>query len=437
MEWYLMLLLILGGVVFLMFTGMPVAFAFLIVCVIGLFALFGGEYGLRLLIPSIREAIGSFILLPVALFILMGEVMFHSGIAPNLIDALDKWIGRLPGRLSFLAVASGTLFSTLTGTSLASTAMLGSLLVPEMEKQGYKKPMSLGPVLGSGGLAMMIPPSGLAVLLGALAGVSIGRILIGIILPGLLMAVLYAVYIIIRSRLQPHLAPSYGVASVPLSDKLFSAVKYILPAGVIIFFVVGFILLGWATPSEAAATGALGTFLLVAAYKKLNWQVVKKSLVGTLTVTGMIFTIIAGAKVFTQVMARSGAMQGAIEFSLGLPLAPILLLIAMQIIVFLMGMFMGPVPIMMITLPLFMPVIAHLGFDPVWFCILFLLNLEMGQTSPPFGMSLFVMKGVAPKGTTIGDCYRAALPFLGCDLIAMVLIIAFPAIALWLPAIMR
>ena len=209
LEWQWVLLFIFGSLVILMSTGMPVALCFMCINLFGMYVFFGGAEGLDQLITSIYSSLNSFILLPVPLFILMGELMFHSGIAPVIIETLDKWIGRIPGRLSLLAVAVGTLFSTLTGTSLASVAMLGSSLMPEMEKQGYKKPMSLGPILGSGGLAMMIPPSALAVLCGAIAEISIGKILMAIILPGLLMAAVYACYIIARSLAQPDLAPAY------------------------------------------------------------------------------------------------------------------------------------------------------------------------------------------------------------------------------------
>jgi tripartite ATP-independent transporter DctM subunit len=334
-------------------------------------------------------------------FILMGEIMFQSKMAPDMLDALDKWLGRLPGRLGLLAVGGGTLFSTLTGVSMASVAMLGSSLVPEMEARGYKKPMSLGPILGSGGLALMIPPSGLAVLLGALAEISIGKILIAIIIPGILLSVLYTAYIIIRCWLQPSIAPAYSVPPIPLMKKILTTVKYIFPIGIIIFLVIGVIILGIATPTEASALGAFGTFVLVAAYGKLNWQVVKNSLNGTLHTTVMIFMIIVGAKVFSQVLAASGAMQGAIKFTLGLPLSPILILIAMQLVLLFMGTFVTVVSIMLITVPLFMPVVEALGFHPVWFAVLFLLNSEMATTTPPFGLSLFVMKGVAPPDTAM------------------------------------
>jgi tripartite ATP-independent transporter DctM subunit len=354
-----------------------------------------------------------------------------------MMDAVDKWLGRLPGRLGLEAVAGGTILSTLTGASMASVAILGSVLVPEMEKRGYKKPMSLGPILGSGGLAIMIPPSGLAVLSGAIGLISIGKILIGIVIPGLLMAVFYASYIIIRCLLQPSIAPAYDVPHIPLIEKLVATVRYILPLGFIIFMVIGVIILGITTPTEAAATGAFGCFILAALYKRLNWDVVRKSIGGALSITLMMFLIISGAKAFGQVLAYSGASRGLIEFATGLPLAPIFILVAMQVVILIMGTFMDVVAIMMVTLPLFMPIVLTLGFNPVWFLVIFLLNIEMATTTPPFGLSLFVMKGVAPPDTTMGDVYKAGLPFLGCDLIVMALLITFPAIALWLPALMR
>jgi len=436
LEWQFILLLIFGSLVILMATGMPVAFCFMLINVVGMYVFFGMT-GLEQLVISMYRTLNSFILLPVPLFILMGEVMFHSGIAPVLIRTLDKWLGRLPGRLSLLAVGAGTLFSTLTGTSLASVAMLGSVLVPEMEQQGYKKSMTLGPILGSGGLAMMIPPSALAVLCGAIAEISIGRILVGIIIPGLLMAAIYAAYIIIRCRLQPSIAPTYGVTPTPLSEQLVATVRYVLPQGIIIFLVIGVIFLGIATPSEAAATGAIGTIIVALLYRRLNWEVVKKATIGTLSVTGMLFLIIAGATAFSQVLAYSGASAGLSALATELPVAPIFIIMAMQVVILFLGAFMDVVSIMMITLPIFVPVVLSLGFNPVWFAVIFLINIEVAGISPPFGLSLFVMKGVATPDTTMGDIYRAALPFCGLSLIAMSLIIAFPLLALWLPELMR
>jgi tripartite ATP-independent transporter DctM subunit len=433
MEWQSWLVLIFGILVVLMLTGMPIALCFFIINVIGMYFLFGGLMGLQNLINSLYNSLNSFILLPIPLFILMGEVMFQSKIAPTLITVIGKWMGRLPGRLALLAVASGTLLSALTGTSIASVAMLGSTLVPEMEAQNYKKSMSLGPIMGSGGLAMLIPPSALAVLCGAIGEISIGRILVGIIFPGLLVAAIMAAYIITRCKLQPELAPTYEVEKVPLAEKVSETVKYVLPQGFVIFSVIGLMFLGVATPSEAAACGAIGTCILAACYKRLNWEVIKRSTTSSLTVTGMILMIIGGAQAFSQILAFTGASAGLAEFATTLPVSPIVIIVVMQLIVLFLGCLMDVVSIMMITLPIFVPVVRQLGYDDVWFAVTYLINIEIAGISPPFGLSLFVMRGVAPKGTTMNDVYKAAIPFCLCSLLAMALIMVVPQIALWLP----
>ena len=241
MEWYEAFLIIMGSLFVLMFIGLPVAFAFLVVNVVGAYLFFGGIPGMLQLVIQVSESLSTFTLVPVALFLVMGEIMFHSGIGNNLLDALDKWFGRLKGRLALMAVGGGVLFSALTGNSMGSIALLGSSLVPEMEKRGYKKPMSLGPILGSGGLAIMIPPSGLAVLLGVVAELSIGQILVAIILPGIIMAVLYTLYILGRCVIDPKVAPPFTVEPIPLSEKIKVTITQILPVGFIIFMVVGVI----------------------------------------------------------------------------------------------------------------------------------------------------------------------------------------------------
>ena len=420
-----------------MISGMPIAFAFLLVNIIGIFIWWGGISGIEGLILSINESVTNFSFLPMPLFVLMGSIMFHSGLGSNMIYALDKWLGRLPGRLSLLAVGGGTLFATLSGSGMASVAMLGSTLVPEMEKRGYKKPMTVGPVLGSGGLAIMIPPSNLGVIFGALALISIGKILIAIIIPGFLMAVLYATYIVVRCKFQPHLAPPYDVSRFRLAEKLLSTVRDILPLGSVVFMVIGLIFLGVATPTEAAATGSLTTFILAAAFRRLSWVVVKQATLSAIRITAMVFLIITAATAFSQILAFSGASKGLIALILGVPVPPLVVILGMMVVLWMLGMFINTVPIMMITIPIFMPIVNTLGFDPVWFAVLFLLNMEMASTSPPFGLMLFVMKGIAPPDTTMGDCYRGALPFLGSDLIVLLSIVFFPTLALWLPGLMR
>ncbi len=432
MHWSLTLLMIFGGVTTLMMAGIPVAFAFLVVDIVGIYFFFGAA-GLQQLIVSMFSSISTFTLLPLPLFILMGELLYHSGVAPVIIATLDQWLGRIPGRLSLLAVSTGTLFATLTGTSVGSVAMIGSTLLPEMHRRGYQRPMTLGPIMASGGLAIMIPPSGLAVLLGVIGEISVGQTLVAIIIPGLLLAFVYALYIILRCYRQPSLAPAYDVQTVSLGEKLLGLTAYVLPIGIVIFLVIGVILLGIATPSEAAASGVLGTMLLAAYHRRLTLEVLVKSLSSTLEISAMILLIITGATAFGQILALSGASKGLSELAIGLPVAPILIIVAMQIVVLIMGMFMEVVSIMLITLPIFMPIVRGLGFDPVWFGVLFLVNAEVALISPPFGISLFVMKAVSPPGTTMRDVYTAALPFVGLIIFVMVLIMIFPDLALWLP----
>ena len=432
MEWWETLLIVFGGTAFLLLSGMPVAFCFILVNLLGVFVLQGGGRAFHQLTLSMYSSVSSFTLLPVPLFVLMGEILWHSKLAFRALDVLDKMLGRLPGRLSILTVLTGTVFSTLSGSTMANTAMLGTMLLPDMERRGYKRPMSIGPILASGGLAMMIPPSALAVIFAAVGKLSVGRILVGALVPGLVMAALYMIYIVVRCWLQPGLTPPYQVAPVALSEKVRSFVKYLLPLGLIVFLVTGLIVLGIATPTESAALGCLGSFVLAAAYRALSWDVIKAAVVGSVKITAMTLAILVGAIGFSQLLAFSGASRGLLEFVVSLPISPILLILCMQLVVLMLGTFLEQIAIMLITLPIFMPIVSTLGFDPIWFGILMLINLQMALTTPPFGLLLFVMKGVAPEGATMREIYLAGLPFLVCDAIAMAMVFAFPQTVSWL-----
>jgi tripartite ATP-independent transporter DctM subunit len=435
MEWWAVLTLFIGGLVILLAVGFPIAFAFLLMDLVGIL-IFMGPRGLLQAPLQIFSSLSTFTLAPIPLFILMGELMFHSGVAYRSIDVLDKWMGHLPGRLSLLAAAGGTLFSALSGSTLANTAMLGTVLLPDMNKRGYHPSMSVGPIVGVGGLAMLIPPSSLAVVLAALAHISVGKILIAGVLPGLLLATLFGVYIITRCWLNPSLAPRYEVNDYTWGERMNALIRYVLPLGLIIFMVLGLMLLGLATPTEAAASGVVGTLMVIAIFGKLKPRVIQDSMVGTLKITIMIFMIVAASNTFSAVLAYSGATHGLLGMVKDLDLPPLMVLIGMQLLVFLLGMFMETISIMMICLPIFMPIVKLLGFDPVWFGVIMLINFEMGLITPPFGMLLFVMKGVAPKGITIEQICWAAIPFILCDAVAMALLIAFPALALWLPSLL-
>ena len=324
----------------------------------------------------------------------------------------------------------------MSGSTTATTALLGEALVPEMEKRGYKKPITIGSVMGSGGLAMLIPPSGVAVVVAAIAEVSVGKVLIAIIVPGFLIALFYALYIVSRCYLQPSMAPPYDVTPTPLLVKLQNTAKYILPLGFIIFMVTGLILLGVATPAEAAVMGALASIILAAVYRKLSYKLLSDSITSTLKISVMILLIISGAKAYGMILAITGATQGMVAWVMNLPLAPIMIIIGMQAIHLFLGMFMTGLPQTLILIPIFIPMVIALGFDPVWFIVIYLINSEMGHTTPPFGVQLFVMQGVTSKGTTFGDIVKAGIPFLICDAAAIAVILAFPIVALWLPSLM-
>jgi len=437
MDWWLVLLILVGGLLLVMVSGLPIAFSFLLLNIVGVYIWMGGEAGLRFLTLSFFQALATFTLGPIPFFVLMGEAMFHSGLALRTLDVLDKWLGRLPGRLSLLALGSGVLFATLSGSNIANTAMLGTLLAPEMRRRGYSKLMSLGPIMGAGGLAMMIPPSALGVIWGAIAQVSIGKLLIAIIFPGLLMATFYAIYIIGGCLLNPSLAPPYVVDPTPLSQRVGLLVRDVLPLGFIVFLVIGFIFLGIATPTEAAAVGALGAFLLAAFYRRLNLKVVQRSVAGALQITIMAFTIIMGSIAFNQILAFTGASRGMVEMITGLELPPIVIVMIMQFVLLVLGTFMDEVSMIMISAPIYMPIIKALGLDPVWFGVLILINLEIALLSPPTALLLFVMKGVAPPDVTLGDVMWAAIPFMALQALTMGVVMAFPIIALWLPSMMR
>lgn len=436
MDWPIVLLIIFGGLAILMAAGLPVAVAFMAVNIVGAAILWQGGVGLQMLVSHMLKSVSNFLFLPIPMFVLMGELLFRSGMAMSAMDAIDKWLGRLPGRLGLIAVAAGTLLSVMTGNTISTTAILGKSLAPEMVKRGYKKPITFGSIMGGAGLAILIPPSSIAVLYAGIAEAPIGDVLVGGAIPGLLLAVIMAIYIIGRCWLQPSLAPAYDVTPTPMSKKLGATVKYVLPLGFIVFMVTGLIIMGVASPSESAALGVASALILAAAYRRLNWNLIKESLRSTLEISAMVFIIIAGATSFGNILAFTGASWGLVSAIQALALSPITIVIIFMLILGIMGMFIGPVPMIMIMTPIFMPVIYSLNLSPVWFGILFLIMINLGTLTPPFGYLLIVMRGVSPVDTTMGEVIRAAVPFVIMNAILVVLVLVFPVIALWLPSIM-
>ena len=433
MEWYWALLFLLGMVMIPMFLGVPVAIAFFGANVIGALTFLGGEAGMIQLERNIVDGLVRFALAPVAMFILMGEILFHTGIAFRAIDAIDKLIAKIPGRLSLVAVAGGTVFSTLSGSSMANTALLGTTLMPEMQRRGYHRSMAMGPILGTGGIAMLIPPSSLAVLLGSLSGISIAGILIAGAIPGLIMAVVHFSYVIIRCTINPSLAPSYDMPVMTKWERVRPVLIYVVPLLSLFGVVVGSILVGIATPTESASLGAIGAVLAAAAYRSLSWKGLWKAMVETGKLTVMIYFIIAASLTFSQILAFSGATTGLLQLMQQIEPTPLTLLAGMMILMLVMGCFMDPVSIMLITLPFFIPIAELIKIDLIWFGVLMLLALEIGQTTPPFGMLLFVMRGIAPPNISMRHIYAAVTPFVLLEIGILVFLILVPGVVTWLP----
>ncbi|MGH1477877.1 MAG: TRAP transporter large permease [Geminicoccales bacterium] len=437
MEWTAAAMLLLGSVIVLMALGMPVALAFLTSNVIGVYLFMDGLGGINQLIANATGSITSFILVPVPLFVLMGSLFFHSGLARRVFDALDLCIGNLKGRLAYLTVLNGTIFATLSGSSMANTAMLGSLMVPEMRRRGYKTSLAVGPILGCGGLAILIPPSTLAVLLASLGRIDVGSLLIAGILPGLLLATFYILVIRLHLHLDPDAAPAYPVAEVSIASKARAVAVNILPMGVVVFAVIGLIILGIATPSEAAAFGVLAVVLLATLFRTLTMKCLRLAAMDGVRITGMTFLILIGSSTFSQILAFSGATSGFIEIAANLDLAPLTMLFCMLAVFLALGMFMDQLSMMLLTLPIFMPVAANLGFDLIWFAVIVLLALEISLTTPPFGLLLFVMLGAVPKDIKFDQVVLAALPYIGSAMIVMMMIVIWPLFALFLPGLIR
>ncbi|MGQ0663830.1 MAG: TRAP transporter large permease [Pseudomonadota bacterium] len=436
MDWPVALALLLGLLCVLMAAGLPVAFAFLGVNIVGAVVFLGGEAGLQQLARNGVVSVTSFSLTPIPFFVLMGEILFHTGVALKAIDAIDRIIWRVPGRLAVVAVVAGTVFSAISGSTIATTALLGSLLLPEMLRRGYHPNMAMGPIMAIGGVDMLIPPSALTVLLGSLAGISISKLLIAGIVPGLVLSVAFVAFIVLRASLRPGLAPSFAHSPVAGWARWRPLFVHVLPLFLIFAVVIGAMSGGLATPTEAAALGATATVAFAAFYGALRYDNLMRSLLGTAAISGTILFIIVGATTFAQILSFSGATNGLVSLVAGQDLPRLAVVFAMLLVLLFLGCFVDQVSMMLITLPFFMPLVAKLGIDPIWFGVVFLICMQLGLLTPPFGLLLFTMKSVAPPSIVMNQVYRAATPYVVFGLIVLVLILLFPAIATWLPAIL-
>jgi tripartite ATP-independent transporter DctM subunit len=436
MSWQLASLLLLGGSTVLLFIGLPVAFAFMAINIVGAILFLGGDAGLSQMLRNSAAAVINFSLTPIPLFVLMGEVLFHTGLALKVIDGIERLVRQVPGRLAVVAVVAGTVFSAISGSTIATTAMLGSLMLPVMLSRGYNPVLATGPIMAIGAVDMLIPPSALTVLLGSLSGISISKLLIGGVVPGLMLSVAFVGYIIARATANPALAPATVVEERSGWAKYELLVCYVLPLVSIFVVVIGAMSGGIATPTESAALGALATMALAAAYRALSFDALLKALRGTVGISAMILFIILGATTFSQILSFSGSTEGIVSNILGAGLTPFAILAGMMLLLIFLGIFVDQVSMMLITLPVFMPIVQRLDIDLIWFGVLYLICMQLGLLLPPHGLLLMTMKGVAPREVTMAHIFRAVVPYVAMSLVLLVVIILVPAIATWLPNVL-
>lgn len=428
--------ILLGGSTLLIFLGLPVAFCFLVINFVGALLFLGGEAGLTQVARATVSSVANFSLTPIPLFILMGEVLFHTGLAVKVIDGVERLIRQVPGRLAVVAVVAGTVFSAISGSTIATTAMLGGLMVPMMISRGYHPTMATGPIMAIGAVDMLIPPSALTVLLGSLSGISIAKLLIGGIVPGLLLSVAFILFIIGRVKMNPSLAPASDFVEYRGWDRVRPLVKYVIPLASIFVIVVASMTAGWATPTESAAIGAFFTMGLALAYRSLTIKNLVQALQGTTAISAMILFIIVGAVTFSQILSFSGASDGLVEVITSSGLPPLAVVAAMMLLLVFLGLFVDQVSMMLITLPIFMPLVQKYGVDPVWFGVMFLICMQLGLLLPPHGLLLMTMKAVAPREVTMAHVFWAAVPYVVMSLVMLAVVFIVPSVALWLPKIL-
>tara|TARA_B100000242_G_C43054802_1_gene493395 strand:+ start:4693 stop:6018 length:1326 start_codon:yes stop_codon:yes gene_type:complete len=429
-------LMMFPGLFILIFLGFPVAFALISVAfAFGLYTF--GDAVIFQFISKIEGISTNFILAAVPLFVFMGSMLERSGIAQQLFNAIHMWTRRLPGGLSIGTVIMCIIFAASTGVIGATETVVGLLAIPAMLKHKYSHSLISGTICAGGSLGTIIPPSVVVVVLGPIADVSIGDLMVGMLIPGLILASLYIIYIFFLCLIKPENGPRIDaedeISKLTLNQKLIITVKALIPPLLMIFAVLGSIMLGWAAPTEAAALGAAGSIILSLFYKKLNWETFKGALIKTITVTSMIMFILMAGTMFTGVFAASGGMSVMKNVVESLNLAPWLLLLTFLLVIFIAGFFLEWISILLIFIPVFIPIVNSLGYDPVWFCVLVLIMIQTSYLTPPMAPAIFYLRGVAPKEITLISMYKGVIPFVIIQIIALGIVSYYPETVLWLP----
>jgi len=425
-------LLFFGSLLFFLLLGLPLAFVLGGVSVIFLYFTWGFD-SFYMVASQIWGTMGSFTLVAIPLFVFMAMVLERTGVAKDLYRMMHLWFGGLRGGLAIGTLVICAIFAAMVGISGAAVVAMGTIALPSMLERGYDRKMALGVINTGGGWGILIPPSILMILYALITGVSVGQMFAAGIMPGVLLMVMTVTYILIRSTLQPHLAPALPPEERGTwPEKLRALRSVLLPMGVV-FMVLGSIIGGVTTPTEAAAMGVLGSLISAAVYRQLKWSILQEAAIRTFKLTGMIMWILFAAHAFSAAYQSMGAQELIEGMMQHIPGGPWGIIIAMMVIIFFLAMVLDPVGIMLITLPVFMPIVKSLGFDPIWFGILFVINMEIGYKTPPFGFNLFYLKGVVPPGITMKDIYTSVVPFVIIEIIAIGIIMVFPKIATWLP----
>ncbi|MBK1851199.1 MULTISPECIES: TRAP transporter large permease [unclassified Marinobacter] len=427
-------LLFFGSLLFFLILGLPLAFVLGGVSVIFLYFTWGFD-SFYMVASQIWGTMGSFTLVAIPLFVFMAMVLERTGVARDLYRMMHLWFGGLRGGLAIGTLVICAVFAAMVGISGAAVVAMGTIALPSMLERGYDRKMALGVINTGGGWGILIPPSILMILYALITGVSVGQMFAAGIMPGVLLMVMTVIYILVRSTLQPHLAPALPPEERGSWPEKFRALRAVLlPIGVV-FMVLGSIIGGITTPTEAAAMGVLGSLISAAVYRQLKWSILHEAAIRTFKLTGMIMWILFAAHAFSAAYQSMGAqelIEGMMQY---IPGGPWGIIIAMMVIIFFLAMVLDPVGIMLITLPVFMPIVKSLGFDPIWFGILFVINMEIGYKTPPFGFNLFYLKGVVPPNITMKDIYTSVVPFVIIEIIAIGIIMVFPEIATWLPGV--
>ncbi|MEW5722145.1 MAG: TRAP transporter large permease subunit [Thermodesulfobacteriota bacterium] len=427
-------LLLFGCLFFLLFIGVHVSFSLLITALIFDFAFFGVGH-LYVLGSSLIGALSSQTYIAIPTFIFMGNVLAHTGIADELFEAMYLWTARLRGGLALGTVTAGTILAAMCASSEAGTLTVGIMALPAMMKRGYNTALAIGSITAGGCLGFMIPPSVMAIFYSGISGVSLGKVYFASFIPGLLLAGLYLAYIYIRTLIQPSLCPRVPKEEAPTWSQKIKILKKVFLPLLIIVVVLGGIYSGATTPTEAAGTGAACAIIIALVKGVLTWRNLIEALKSTFKLLGMIGWILMSVMAFSNIYNTLGAPRIVKEVLTLFPAGGLGVIIMMQLSIFLLGMVMDDLALMLLTIPIFVPIIKGLGFDPVWFGVLILINMQSALLTPPYGFNLFYARAITPDNVSTFVIYRGTYPFVLLQILVMILVIAFPSLALWLPSV--